>query len=564
MTEASFGTLLRETRLKAGLTQEALAERSGLGMRSIQGLERGESHPRRETARRLSEALQLSADQLRAFERLATSSPRQHHVTQPRAPSARAAVPAETNSSDPTPSLAMPNERASRTLVGREYELDLLRTKLRDAIAARGNVVLLGGEPGIGKTRLAEEVAFEAAQHGMLVVWGRCWESDGAPPFWPWIELLRDVMRNCHQSALQHQLGNGASLIATLVPEIREQCPDLPAMPQLDPAEARFRLFDAVTGLFRNTCSNRPLLLVVEDLHWADKPSLLLLEFLVQRVAGVRLLVVGTYRDTDLVPDHPLTEMLGAAGREQAFDSISLHGLDSQAVGELVGSWVDDALPADATDLVHALWLATNGNPLFVREEVRSLVDDGRWPRDRAATAGFRFGRTPRVRDVIRRRLARLSSAARDVLTIASVIGREFAVETLEQACGLEATELDAALDAAQLARVIEELPRSSPAYRFSHALFREALYADLPARRRRRLHGQVAEALELVHARDLAAHASELAYHYGEAQTLPGNDKFVHYALLAGELALESHAFEEAAAHFQRGLDATSRTSDR
>ena len=109
-------------------------------------------------------------------------------------------------------SLAMPSERASCTLVGREYELDLLRTKLRDAIAARGNVVLLGGEPGIGKTRLAEEVAFDAAQHGMLVVWGRCWESDGAPPFWPWIELLRDVMRNCDRSALQHQLGNGASI----------------------------------------------------------------------------------------------------------------------------------------------------------------------------------------------------------------------------------------------------------------------------------------------------------------------------------------------------------------
>ena len=229
--------------------------------------------------------------------------------------------------------------------------------------------------------------------------------------------------------------------------------------------------------------------------------------------------------------------MLGAAGREQAFDSISLHGLDSQAVGELVASWVDARTAVDATDLVHALWLATNGNPLFVREDVRSLVEDGRWPRDRAATAGLRFGLTPRVRDVITRRLARLSSAARDVLTIASVIGREFAVATLEQACGLEATELDAALDArsactryrraaATISSAIDSHMRSSA----------RPSDADLPARRRRRLHRQVAEALELVHARDLDAHVSELAYHYGEAQTLPGNDKFVHYALLAGE----------------------------
>src|SRR5262249_22001748 len=155
----------------------------------------------------------------------------------------------------------------------------------------------------------------------------------------------------------------------------------------------------------------------VEDLHCADKPSLLLLEFLIQRVAGVRLLVVGTYRDTELVPDHALAEMLGAAGREQAFDSISLHGLDSEAVGELIASWVEHPLPWDALDRVHALWHATNGNPLFVREEVRSLAEDGRWPQNRAAIGGHRFGLTRRVRNVISRRLARLSSAARDVLT---------------------------------------------------------------------------------------------------------------------------------------------------
>ena len=142
--------------------------------------------------------------------------------------------------------------------MGRKHELELLRTKLLDALAGRGGVILLGGEPGIGKTRLAEELAFDAAQHGMLVLWGRCWESEGAPPFWPWIELLRGLVRCRERSTLRRDLGSGASLIAGLVPEIREGLPDLPSGATTRSAEARFRLFDAVTTLFRNVCSSSP------------------------------------------------------------------------------------------------------------------------------------------------------------------------------------------------------------------------------------------------------------------------------------------------------------------
>jgi transcriptional regulator with XRE-family HTH domain len=289
----SFGVLLRNGRVVAGLTQEALADRSGLGIRSIQGLERGETRPRRETLRRLTEALRLAGEELATFERVGRPSPRRHHHSGSLADGARHQEETQpTSRLNPeihpiTPAPEYGHAGADR-LVGRTHEVNVLRTKLEGALANRGSVVLVGGEAGIGKTRLVEELAVEAGQHGMLVLWGRCWESEGAPPLWPWIEIVRGIVRH-RGPLLRSDLGSGAPLIAGLVPEIHEALRDLPPAPPLEPGEGRFRLFDAVTTALQNVSRSQPLLLVLEDLHWADKPSLVLLEFFLHYIAGARV-----------------------------------------------------------------------------------------------------------------------------------------------------------------------------------------------------------------------------------------------------------------------------------
>jgi tetratricopeptide (TPR) repeat protein/transcriptional regulator with XRE-family HTH domain len=554
--DAAFGALLRDHRANAGLTQEGLAERAGLSRRGIADLERAARQaPHAHTVERLAAALGLSGQARAHFEAAARLAPR----ARPGAPalSSRRNLPGVlTSSSNATGFGAGVPPR----LVGRTREVEALRAKLQGALAERGGLVLLAGEPGIGKTRLLEELATEAEQRQMLVLWGRCWESEGAPPFWPWVEILRGVVHSRASAVLRAELGSGAPHLAELAPEVRERLPDLPAAPPLEASEARFRLFDSVTTALQNVSRSQPVLLVLDDLHWADKPSLLLLEFLLQYIGGARVLIVGSYRDTDLDSHHPLTEALGSLRRERAFDSMPLTGLTVSAVDELVNACLDQPLPSGSA-LAQALWHATEGNPLFVTEELRCLIQDNRLPRDTddrdAGRWAVDLGLPQGVRDVIGRRLSQLPQTTNRLLTVAAVIGREFEVATLEQSSGLDERGMDAALDEAQTARVIEELPRTLGRYRFTHALFREALYAELPARRRMRLHGDVAQALERVYAHELDAHLAELAYHYGEAQAQLGTERLVHYSLLAGERALESKAYEEAAAHFQRGLDA-------
>jgi predicted ATPase len=539
-----FGDLLRRYRLEAGLTQEALAEGSALSARAISDLERGlRTAPRKETVRLLASALRLDADTAAALEHAARKPRRRDESRQVE---------------DGGPSVAggfLPK------LAGRARELALLRSKLDGAQANFGGLVLLAGEPGIGKTRLLLELAADAGRQGMQVCWGRCWESEGAPPFWPWIEILRAVLRERDASWLRTQLGTGASSIADLVPEVRELLPDLPAAPSLDPAEARFRLFDSVTSALHRISRARAVLLLLDDLHWADKPSLLLLQFLVEHLADARILIAGTYRDTELHAEHALGELLGALRRESQFELLSLPGLTLDAVTQLIG-FLDRPVTNDTASLARAVWQSTEGNPLFVREELRYLFDEHLvLPGDRhqrSASWILDLGLPEGVRDVISRRLRRLSPTTRNVLTLAAVMGREFDARIVERSGTLVPAELDDALDEAEAARVIDEVPRTAGHYQFNHALFREVLYTEIPARRRIRLHAQVAEALELEYAVNIEMHLSELAYHFGEARAFSGVDKLVHYARLAGEQALARRAYEEAELQFQRGLDAT------
>ncbi|HTE86925.1 MAG TPA: AAA family ATPase [Dehalococcoidia bacterium] len=458
-----------------------------------------------------------------------------------------------------------PTSTSARALqfVDRERESETLRARLTAGLAGRGSVVLLAGDAGIGKTRLAEEVAAEARQRGAEVLWGRCWENEGAPPFWPWVEILRGLVRNRPPLVLRAELASGAGLIAELVPELRESASDgldLPTTPLMTPEEARFQLFDAITTFLTNVARSQPLLLLLDDLHWADKPSLLLLEFLQQHLGDARLLVFGTYRNVDIGPGHPLAEVLPALRRGRGFELVVLKGLEEDAVGDMVASFLEQPMTERAWILARVLQEETEGNPFFVQEELRYLVEnerivqrEGIWTSD--VTSIAELGLPEAVREVIGRRLSRLSETASRLLPQAAVIGREFEVATLSSLDRVKEAAFDAALDEAELARIIEQVPAHAGRYRFSHALFQETLYAGIPSARRSRLHWQVGEALERRYARYPEPHLSELAYHFVQGWRGREAEKAIDFARRAGEQALVTYAYEDAVRHLETAL---------
>ena len=442
--------------------------------------------------------------------------------------------------------------------VNREHELEALRAQLVEAFAGHVSVALLAGEPGMGKTRLAEELAAEAARRGAEVLWGRCWEGEGAPPFWPWVQILRRLALGRPPLVLRSELGANAGLIAELVPELRERLPDLPPTSLLATEEARFRLFDAIAGFLAGVSRAQPLVLILDDLHLADKPSLLLLDFLQQHVSDARLLVLGSYRDLELGPRHPLAAMLPSLRRGRRFQFLALEGLQEAAVGDFVSSFFDQPLDPRGVILARVLAQETEGNPFFVQEELRFLVEnerivrrEGIWTSDVSTVA--ELGLPEAVREVIARRLSHLSKTCSNLLTEAAVVGREFEVVTLSRLRDVDERHFERALDEAEAAFIIEEMPGPGGRFRFSHALFRETLYTGLRSARRRRLHRAVAEALESEYGGRPEPHLAELAYHFVQGRHDP--EKAIAYARRAGEQALASYAYEEAVRHFETAL---------
>ena len=267
-------------------------------------------------------------------------------------------------------------------------------------------------------------------------------------------------MRGAIAAQLASEMGVGAADIATLVPAVHEKLTDLRPSPQLEPEQARFRLFDSITRFFKTAARSQPMVLVLDDLHWADQPSLMLLQFVARELGGARLLIIGTYRDVELSRQHPLAETLGELTRERLFQRVLLRGLSQEDVGRFIEMTSGYSPPRGLVEAVHS---QTEGNPLFVTEVVRLLVQEGELTQEKAGQRDSWNVRIPEgVREVIGRRLDRLSERCNETLTIASVVGREFPLDQLSPLIeDISCDRLLDVLDEALSARVIEELPQS-------------------------------------------------------------------------------------------------------
>ncbi|HKG24817.1 MAG TPA: AAA family ATPase, partial [Thermomicrobiales bacterium] len=435
-------------------------------------------------------------------------------------------------------------------LLGRERELAVLRDGLAASIGGESRVLFLVGEPGIGKTRLAEELARDATAVGADVLWGSCYEWEGAPASWPWIQLIRRHAETRESASLRSDLGPGGAEVAQIVPMLRERLPGLPVPPPGEPEAARFRLFDAIAVLLRSAAAHRPLILVLDDLHWADRPSILLLAFLARELRDARVLLVGTYRDVEVGRDHPLAPPLADIQCAPRCRRLPLSGLTESDVARFVDLIAGSGA---SPELVAAVYRETGGNPFFVTEVVRLLADEGSLAAIRQ-TDPRPIGLPPTVRETIRQRLHRLAPECLRVLTIAAVVGREFGLPVLCRVADLPPDLVADHVSEAVDARLIHDT--ATPAgYRFTHALVQETLVAELNPGQRARLHRHVGEALERFHAANLDPHVAELAHHFAQAAIAGETDRAIEYAVKAAEQARAQIAFESVVEHYQRAL---------
>ena len=441
--------------------------------------------------------------------------------------------------------------------VGRMDELAKLDEVLRLAQSGQGGLLMLVGEPGIGKTRVVEEFAERARGAGAAVLWGRCHEGEWSPPYGPFAEAIEEYSRDADPSALRSDLGAGAGPIARLVPGLRERLSDIPEPVSLQPDEERFRLFDVVSQFLIATSAGAHLLIVLEDLHWADNDTIAMLRHVARFASQHRIFILGTYRDVELDRQHPLADALGSLRRETNFQRIVLKGLDTNEVAEFLATIAEQDAPEA---LVKTISSETDGNPFFVREVLLSLVEtgiiyqgDGQWSSD--ATRIDELGIPESVRQAIGRRLSRLSGDANRLIAAASAFNGAFQFDLAASVASLEEMHALDAVDEALAAQVLR--PAGEPeTYHFSHALIRQTLYTEQSPSRQVRLHRRIAEAMELAYGDRAPEHAADLAYQYHRSAAIPGAERGVGYALTAAERAEAAYAHDENATFLRMALE--------
>jgi DNA-binding winged helix-turn-helix (wHTH) protein/ATP/maltotriose-dependent transcriptional regulator MalT len=436
---------------------------------------------------------------------------------------------------------AAPLDRES-DFVGRDDVLAAAIEAVAAARTGRGAVLLIAGEPGIGKTRTVQEVASRCRRRGERVLTGWCPEGGGASSLWPWLRMLRPLLESGDLPALAGKLGDGILDLAKRFPSLRGGLPARAAAPPQDPRQARFRTFEAIAGLLRRAAGEAPLLVVLDDFHWADPDSLALLDFLAREIRESRLVLVVAYRIDDLAPGHPLLEVV----RRPECRCFTLAGLTRDEVARLVESQLGEPADEGTTATIHE---RTGGNPFFVKELIRSLPA-GR----KVVPAAVVAAPLPSaIREVLALRLEVLSAECREVLALGAVVGREFPLSLIARVSGTAPDRLLELLDRARSARVLDQVGVVS---RFAHALFREALLEAVPADRLASLHWQVGEALEALYAGSGESHLAELARHFTAGAPRGDVAKAIAYARRVGDAAAALLASDEAAEHYGRALD--------
>jgi class 3 adenylate cyclase/tetratricopeptide (TPR) repeat protein len=447
-----------------------------------------------------------------------------------------------------------PASMLSRTpFVGRASQLDRLSARLADAASGRGSVVMLRGEAGIGKTRLIEEFTTVASGQGACVLRGACYEGEWQPPYSPFAEAIADYVRTNGADAM----GEGAPILARIVPLLRGLVEKVAEPEPLSKDEERFQLLDAVAQFLIGISCRAPLVLVLDDLHWADRGVSDMFRYVAQSASQNPILIIGAYRDAEVDRKHPMAPALAGMSRLGNFENLSLSGLTAGELGDLLETVGDQAAP---NALINTLENVTDGNPLFIRELLLLLVESGKvLGEGRSWTSGFdvdELGIPEGVREVVGRRIERLSESARQLLTVASAFNGAFEFEVVAAAAGLtEDVALDA-IDEAVEGQLLRQSPQSDR-FDFTHAIIRHTLYAALSTPRRVRLHRKIAEEMERAWGDKASHHAAEVAYQFWRGAVASGQEnRGAEYSIAAAEQAEAACAYHEAIVFIRIALE--------
>jgi tetratricopeptide (TPR) repeat protein len=459
---------------------------------------------------------------------------------------------------EPSKEAPAENPLYQRVFVGREPELKQLQSAFDGAMSGQGALMMVMGEPGIGKTALCEQLATYVTLRGGRTLVGHCYEAGSLSlPYLAFVEALRSYVLTREAKDLREELGSGAADVARIISEIRERL-KIKLRPQKDPEEERYRLLQGVSEFLSNAANVQPMMVVLEDLHDADKGTLEMLTHVSRHLAGARLLIVGTYRDVEVDRSHPLSAALAELRRVSTYGRVLLRGLNADEVRRMLESITRQSVPWGLAEAVHR---QTEGNPLFVQEVVRYVAEEGlitrkegQWrpTRDTPLEMSIPEG----LRDVIGKRLSLLSPECNQLLSVASVIGREFALETLKAVAGInEDAFVNALKEAVRLSILEERSQRGLVRYRFTHAFFRQTLYEEMIAPQRLKLHQQVARSLETLYAKRLEEHAAELAEHFSHSTDPADLAKAVEYGEMAAKRATDVYAYGEVVRLLEQAL---------